>query len=742
LVLPPAASAANFEVNLTVDGGDGTCDDTCTLRDAIGEANANAGADLITFSGAVTDTIVLGSALPTISEDLTIDGSGQTVTVDGASLFRVFSATVPLTLTALTVQNGSATGNGGGAYFGDTATVSGTTFISNTAAYGAGAWFSESATVADTTFIGNTAGKEGGGARFDGTAILASTTFRSNTANGTGGGSADGGGGAYFASTAIVSGTTFISNTAFLLGGGALFVGQATLTGTTFISNTSNGGGGAMFRGPAELAGTAFISNTATAYSGGAYFGGLAAVTGTVFINNSAPNGGGASFVGGAVTGSTFISNTATSRGGGVLIIGNNSVFQDNLFRANSTGGDGGGIYISLADNVRLNANRIIDNQAVNNGGGIHLDVGDANLDNNIIAANSVLSSTGAAEIGLQGVGTTLTGRHNTLASATPGSGTAVRTNGDLTQTIRLTNTVFEGYAVAVQAGAFTPAITLDGVLWSGVTLATQGGITVSNAYTGLVAFVNPPTRDYHLALSSAAREAAISTALIVDFEGDSRPIGLLPDLGADEYRVLTPLAPAAVDDTASTPEDTAITLDVLANDSDLNGDTLSVSAVGTPSSGAATISGTTQIAYTPALNFNGAAVLTYIVSDGALTNTARVTVTVIAANDPPTVSALGDLTITVSTSTGPISFTVGDVEAGGAVTVTAASGNLTLVPNTNILLGGSGTSRTVTVTPAASQTGTALITLTVSDGQGGTAQESFVLTVISYRLFLPLLMR
>src|SRR5258706_14346446 len=70
---PPrtAWAAAEYIVNLTTDGGDGTCDVTCTLRDAIGEANTNAGADSITFSAEITATIVLTAALPTISVDLT-----------------------------------------------------------------------------------------------------------------------------------------------------------------------------------------------------------------------------------------------------------------------------------------------------------------------------------------------------------------------------------------------------------------------------------------------------------------------------------------------------------------------------------------------------------------------------------------------------------------------------------------------------------------------------------------------
>ena len=65
------------------------------------------------------------------------------------------------------------------------------------------------------------------------------------------------------------------------------------------------------------------------------------------------------------------------------------------------------------------------------------------------------------------------------------------------------------------------------------------------------------------------------------------------------------------------------------------------------------------------------------------------------------------------------------------SLTVAGASSNTALVPLANIVFGGSGASRTVTVTPAANQSGAATITLTVTDLNGGTANDSFVLTVL-----------
>jgi hypothetical protein len=98
--------------------------------------------------------------------------------------------------------------------------------------------------------------------------------------------------------------------------------------------------------------------------------------------------------------------------------------------------------------------------------------------------------------------------------------------------------------------------------------------------------------------------------------------------------------------------------------------------------------------------------------------------------NAIPTISAIADTTIAEDTSTSALTFTVGDLEtAAGSLTVTAASSNTGLVSLSGISLSGTGSARTVTVTPLANQFGTTTITLTVSDGST-TAQETFQVTV------------
>ena len=138
-------------------------------------------------------------------------------------------------------------------------------------------------------------------------------------------------------------------------------------------------------------------------------------------------------------------------------------------------------------------------------------------------------------------------------------------------------------------------------------------------------------------------------------------------------------------------------------------------------------------IEVTPAANQNGTTDVTVTVQDpdGASASTVfRVTVT--SDNDPPTISAIGDQSILEDTSTGPLAFTVGDVEtAAGSLTLTGSSSDLTIVPDSNITFGGSGANRTVTVTPAANQYGGPVtITVTVQDGDGGSTPETFDVTV------------
>ncbi|MBE4322469.1 tandem-95 repeat protein [Vibrio parahaemolyticus] len=124
--------------------------------------------------------------------------------------------------------------------------------------------------------------------------------------------------------------------------------------------------------------------------------------------------------------------------------------------------------------------------------------------------------------------------------------------------------------------------------------------------------------------------------------------------------------APVAKDDIATTQEDTAVTIDVLTNDTDVDGDTLSIQSASVPSDQGTVEIVDGKLVFTPAENFNGDAEITYTVTDGQLTDEAKVTVTVNPVNDAPTIKVDAVESITedaVSTDTVVATLTVRDTD-------------------------------------------------------------------------------
>ncbi|HAS6495881.1 TPA: tandem-95 repeat protein, partial [Vibrio parahaemolyticus] len=124
--------------------------------------------------------------------------------------------------------------------------------------------------------------------------------------------------------------------------------------------------------------------------------------------------------------------------------------------------------------------------------------------------------------------------------------------------------------------------------------------------------------------------------------------------------------APVAKDDIATTQEDTAVTIDVLPNDTDVDGDKLSIESASVPKEQGTVEVVNGKLVFTPAENFNGDAEITYTVTDGQLTDEAKVTVTVNPVNDAPTIKVDAVESITedaVSTDTVVATLTVRDTD-------------------------------------------------------------------------------
>ncbi len=97
-------------------------------------------------------------------------------------------------------------------------------------------------------------------------------------------------------------------------------------------------------------------------------------------------------------------------------------------------------------------------------------------------------------------------------------------------------------------------------------------------------------------------------------------------------------------------------------------------------------------------------------------------------------ISPLADLSLAPGGSSGPVSFNFGNLgsSAGASLQVLASSSNPALVPNTGLVIGGSGTNRTINVTATSGTTGSSLITVSVTDG-AWTNSRSFTVLVNSF---------
>lgn len=126
----------------------------------------------------------------------------------------------------------------------------------------------------------------------------------------------------------------------------------------------------------------------------------------------------------------------------------------------------------------------------------------------------------------------------------------------------------------------------------------------------------------------------------------------------------------------------------------------------------------------TPGTNhFGGPATVTLAVSDGDKTTTTTFQVSVNFVNQAPTITSIVNQSVQENTTLGPLAFSVGDVETNpNALTVTAVSSNQSLIADADIVVGGAGANRTLTISPQPNQYGGPVtITVTVSDGTNQT---------------------
>ncbi len=182
-------------------------------------------------------------------------------------------------------------------------------------------------------------------------------------------------------------------------------------------------------------------------------------------------------------------------------------------------------------------------------------------------------------------------------------------------------------------------------------------------------------------------------------------------------------VAPDARDDAASINEDTAININVLANDVDANGDTLSIFSFSQPPNGTVSLNANGTLRYVPDPNYNGPDSFTYTISDGnGGFDTATVNLTVRPVNDQPV--AVNDIRTINEDSTININVLANDTDVDGN---TLTVSGFTQPANGTVTTGPGGTLK---YTPNANYNGTDTFTYTVSDGQGGFDTATVTLTV------------
>ncbi len=180
---------------------------------------------------------------------------------------------------------------------------------------------------------------------------------------------------------------------------------------------------------------------------------------------------------------------------------------------------------------------------------------------------------------------------------------------------------------------------------------------------------------------------------------------------------------PIATDDTVTAAEDTALSIPVLLNDTDVDDDGLTITSIGTPVHGSAVVDGA-GITYTPAANFTGVDAFTYTIGDGhGGSSMATVVVTVTNGNDPPV--AVNDAATTSEDTSVDIAVVANDTDPDALDVLSVTS--VGVPAHGTAVIKGSGA---VTYTPAPNYSGPDSFTYTIGDGHGGAATATVNVTI------------
>ena len=283
------------------------------------------------------------------------------------------------------------------------------------------------------------------------------------------------------------------------------------------------------------------------------------------------------------------------------------------------------------------------------------------------------------------------------------------------------TATAFSGVVIGdVDSPAQTQTVSITLDLAAKGSLSNLGGGSY-NAGTGVYSFSGTAaaatTAVQGLVFTPTANRVAPGSTETTSFTL-SVSDGVAPAVTDNATTVVTTSvndAPVALDDSAVTDEDTPVTINVVANDTDAEGSALTVSTVTQGTNGTVTFAGG-SVTYTPNAHFNGSDSFTYTAFDGTLnSNTVAVTVTVTPVNDAPTTA---DVNASGAEDVTSIAITLSGSDVDGTVdhfhlTTLPANGTLyidaglTLAAATGTNYAASAQTLTLYFVPAANWNGT-----------------------------------
>ncbi|WNZ24950.1 DUF4347 domain-containing protein [Leptolyngbya sp. NK1-12] len=654
-----SSTLASFTVSNTNDSGAGS------LRQAILDANAAAGADTINVT--TTGMITLTTGELTITDSVSINGNG--ITISGNNASRVFNIDDSNENPDKTVSLDRVTITGGRR----TLSIS----------LGGGIFSTENLTLSNSTISGNSTA-----AAFSGF-----------------------GAGIYSSSGSLTVSNSTISNNSMSeginFGAGIYVTGSLTVSNSTISNNSASGfsgsGGGIdTTSGSSVSVSNSIISNNSVSGRGGS--GGGIASRGSLSVSNSTISNNSAS--------STF----TTAQGGGIYSLGSLSVSNSTISNNSVTtttleGTFGGGIYSSsdLSGQIATIRNSTISGNSAGVGGGIYNSEGLLQLRNSTVTANTAGQGSGVASVG--STSTRTEGVSSIIAGNSSGD---VDFNNATNSFASLGNNLIgSGNAT----GAFNQTGDQTGVTNPGLAaLANNGGPTQTHALLTTSPAINRGSNPDGLTTDQRGFTRIVGgTADIGAFESGATVANTPP--------TTTGIANVTVNEDASA---TTINLFDVFADAQTPDSGLSYSVTNNSNPGLVGTSitgGNLTLAY--AANAFGTANLTVTATDpGGLSVPTSFSVTVNSVNDAPSFTKGPDQTVpqnsgpqtvnnwATNRSAGPAN------ESGQTLSFLVSNNNNALFSTQPSIDPATGN---LTYTPAANASGTATVTVQLQDN-GGTA--------------------